>query len=463
MKIVKFLFILGGLLVVLGFSLLIIFDRSNGDNLNIINVTGIDIVQSEISLDYCDIVKLVTAIYPTNATNRNLEWTSSDGNLVSVDANGNITAKQNKNGEVMITVRTIDGNYIDTVKVTVIASKNTDNPNSSDNPNISDNPGTSSKPNVSVTGITLNKSDVTLHLNATKKVTLIPTISPSDATDKSLSWSSSDTSIATVSNGVVTAKNPGVTNVTVTTKDGSYTDSVKVTVKKNVIYVIGASQVAKMRAYKRSYSSKNYNYNLSDGTLNYIYESGSGIPQQYGNDFNSIVNSINSLASNKKKYVNFYIFFPIPGNTIKSFACSEIVQTNTKINEYVTGYKNVIKNLVNKEYSVKGYVVSAHPVQPAQATDNDKVVSNTNANSCAVNYRSNRKYYKFNLVMKKHINNLNVDYLQYKETFTKIMDITNVDGAYSYKMSYNTTDGIHWDKNTTIKYVDMMFGSVSEL
>lgn len=458
MKIVKFLFILGGLLVVLGFSLLIIFDRSNGDNLNIINVTGIDIVQSEISLDYGDIVKLVTAIYPTNATNRDLEWTSSDGNLVSVDENGNITAKQNKNGEVLITVRTIDGNYIDTVKVTVIASKNTDNPNSSDNP------GTSSKPNVSVTGITLNKSAVNLHLNATKKVTLIPTISPSDATDKSLSWSSSDTSIATVSNGVVTAKNSGVTNVTVTTKDGSYTDSVKVTVKKNVIYVIGASQVAKMRSYKRSYSSKNYNYNLSDGTLNYIYKSGSGIPQQYGNDFNSIVNSINSIASNKKKYVNFYIFFPIPGNTVKNFVCTDIIQTNTNIIDYVNGYKNVIKNLINDGYLAKGYVVSVHPVKVSQSNDeSDKVVTNSNKNSCEKYYRSNRKYYKFNLVMKKLINNLNVDYLQYKETFTKIMQVNDIDGAYSYKMNYNTVDGIHWDEETAKMYVELMFDSVSDL
>lgn len=59
---------------------------------------------------------------------------------------------------------------------------------------------------------------------------LTETVSPSNATDSSVSWSTSSSSIATVSNGLVTGVSPGTATITVTTTDGSYTDTCTVTV-----------------------------------------------------------------------------------------------------------------------------------------------------------------------------------------------------------------------------------------
>lgn len=75
---------------------------------------------------------------------------------------------------------------------------------------------------VYVTGVTLNQSAATLYLD--EQITLIPTVLPATATQKNVTWASSDTNIAVVdSSGVVTAKAKGTARITVTTVDGGYT------------------------------------------------------------------------------------------------------------------------------------------------------------------------------------------------------------------------------------------------
>ena len=85
---------------------------------------------------------------------------------------------------------------------------------------------------VIVAGVTLNKTSLTLNKDASE--TLTATVSPSNATNKSVTWSSSNTSVATVdSNGKVTAVSAGSTTVTVKTNDGGKTATCAVTVKPN--------------------------------------------------------------------------------------------------------------------------------------------------------------------------------------------------------------------------------------
>ena len=81
---------------------------------------------------------------------------------------------------------------------------------------------------VSVTGVSLNKTS--LSLVAGNSETLTATIAPTNATNKNVTWSSSNTSIATVSNGKVTAVKAGSVTITVTTADGNKTASCSVTV-----------------------------------------------------------------------------------------------------------------------------------------------------------------------------------------------------------------------------------------
>jgi len=81
---------------------------------------------------------------------------------------------------------------------------------------------------VAVTGVSLNHSS--LSLTAGSNSTLTATVSPSDATNKNVTWSTSNSSVATVDGGVVTAVAAGNATITVTTSDGGHTATCAVTV-----------------------------------------------------------------------------------------------------------------------------------------------------------------------------------------------------------------------------------------
>ncbi len=83
---------------------------------------------------------------------------------------------------------------------------------------------------VPVTGVSLNKTASTMTVGET--LTLTATVSPTNADNKAVTWTSSNTSVATVSNGVVTAKAAGTATITVTTADGSKTATCTVTVNQ---------------------------------------------------------------------------------------------------------------------------------------------------------------------------------------------------------------------------------------
>lgn len=71
---------------------------------------------------------------------------------------------------------------------------------------------------VAANGVTLTPDKTTL--NVGEKQTLTATVLPAYATNKNVTWVSSDTSVATVENGVVTAVGKGTATITVTTEDG---------------------------------------------------------------------------------------------------------------------------------------------------------------------------------------------------------------------------------------------------
>ncbi len=85
---------------------------------------------------------------------------------------------------------------------------------------------------VPVTGVSLNKSNTTLQVGSNEILTA--TVAPANATNKVVTWTSSNTSVATVENGVVTAVGVGSATITVTTTDGSFTATCAVTVKEKL-------------------------------------------------------------------------------------------------------------------------------------------------------------------------------------------------------------------------------------
>ena len=82
---------------------------------------------------------------------------------------------------------------------------------------------------VLVTGVSLNESSVTLLVGNTEQLTA--TVAPANATDKNVTWTSSNTNVATVSaNGLITTISAGTATITATTQVGGYTASCIVTV-----------------------------------------------------------------------------------------------------------------------------------------------------------------------------------------------------------------------------------------
>lgn len=86
---------------------------------------------------------------------------------------------------------------------------------------------------IPVTGITLSKTELSIEVG--KSATLTPMISPLNATNQAVTWKSSDSTIATVVNGVITGQKSGSAVISVTTEDGGYTASCKVTVSAGLI------------------------------------------------------------------------------------------------------------------------------------------------------------------------------------------------------------------------------------
>ncbi len=173
-------------------------------------VEGVSLNKTNLTLYKGESETLIATIKPTNAVNKNLSFSSSDSAIASVDSNGLVTAK--KEGSVTITVTTEEGGFKE--KCIVVVKK------------------------IAVAGISLNYKELSLVQGESKL--LIATITPSNAEDKIVNFTSNNTNVATVnSNGVVTAIGKGVATITATTNDGSYTATTIVTVK--TIAVTGIS------------------------------------------------------------------------------------------------------------------------------------------------------------------------------------------------------------------------------
>ncbi len=158
--------------------------------------------------------KIIRArILPTNANNRSVKWKSSDESVVSVN-NGKITA--NHVGIAYITCTTEDGSNL----------------SATDEIHVVDCTHVSITNNISVTSISIHPNQIVTPLGYKCENNFKATVLPDNATDKSLTWKSSDESVATVdNNGNITPISKGKAIITCTANDGSKeSDSGKVTV-----------------------------------------------------------------------------------------------------------------------------------------------------------------------------------------------------------------------------------------
>lgn len=167
-------------------------------------VSGITLNNSTLSLTTGQNFTLQAMLSPSNATNKEVTWESSDAGVAAVSKDGVVTAK--KAGKATIVAKAADesGKYASCV-VTVTEVKK------------------------EVTGVTLNKSSLNLGIGGSE--VLSATVLPADATNKQVTWLSSTPSVATVSqSGVVTGVKEGTTQISVITAEGSKTAICSVTV-----------------------------------------------------------------------------------------------------------------------------------------------------------------------------------------------------------------------------------------
>lgn len=174
-------------------------------NAMVCSVTSVSLSQTTIEMTEGDEVVLTATVSPENATNKNVKWNSSDSSVATV-VDGKITAL--KSGTATVTVTTEDGGKTANCEVTVSALY------------------------CPVESVSLNQSAI--EMAERDQVTLVATVLPEKATNKNVIWNSSDTSVATVADGVVTALNVGYTTITATTEDAEKTAICDITVSKYV-------------------------------------------------------------------------------------------------------------------------------------------------------------------------------------------------------------------------------------
>ena len=182
-----------------------------GDKTASCKVTVLPIPVSSITLNKTSITiqlgyaeELIATVSPNNAANKEVTWSSSDNNVVVIGrGDGKVYAVSKSVGTATITATC--GGKTATCKVTVVP--------------------------VEVTSVTLNKTSMELKIGESGQ--LSATVSPDNATDKKVTWSSSDKSIATVdANGKVTSVSAGTATITATS--GKKTATCKVTVSKKI-------------------------------------------------------------------------------------------------------------------------------------------------------------------------------------------------------------------------------------
>lgn len=167
-------------------------------------VTGVTLDQETLALTFGGTDGTLTAtIAPATATDKTLIWISSDEEVATVEE-GVVTSVGG--GTAIITVTTTDGGFTAECEVTV---------------------------NVLVTGVTLDEEILTLQSNGATG-TLVATIAPTTATNKNVTWTSSDETYATVEDGVVTPLAIGGATITATTEDGGFTDTCNIIVTISV-------------------------------------------------------------------------------------------------------------------------------------------------------------------------------------------------------------------------------------
>ena len=313
-------------------------DNYNASATMIVIVNGIDpesikLDKNELELYIDEESTLNYTLLPDNATNKEVTWEVSNDKVLSINQ-GYI--KPLTVGEAYVIVKTNNG-LKDSCKVTI---RNRE---------------------VDVTSINFDKDSYTVYVGDTLEIKA--TVSPDDATNKTLTWTSSDTSIAIVKDGIVTPKKKGNVTIFATDSKGKVKKSVNVNVNKRTVNVspkeitiIGDSRMVGLCGYKW--------YKNEGGTC--IAKSGMG----YSWLTSTAIPTVNTLASSKKK------------NIVLNLGVNDL----GRIDRYIEKYKELFSSTW-KNYHI--FLLSVNPTSGKRADMNTRIISfNSKLKSSLSSYKN---------------------------------------------------------------------------
>jgi len=181
-----------------------------------VSVTGVSMTPGSATVNVGDTIAMLYVINPAGATNPAVTWTSSVPAVATVNSAGIVTAY--KSGVTTVTITTVSGSYTASCVVTVINA---------------------------VKGLTISDNALSVYTGKTKQ--LYATVTPANADNQSVIWSSSDDDVVSVDGtGLITASNTGTATITARSVDGNYTAQCLVTVGKHVTAVYLSSSAVNL-------------------------------------------------------------------------------------------------------------------------------------------------------------------------------------------------------------------------
>ncbi|MCQ2462151.1 MAG: Ig-like domain-containing protein [Clostridia bacterium] len=184
----------------------------------IVKVTSVRLDKTSATLKKGKTIQLNATVLPSNATNKKVTWSSANTTVATVSSSGVVTAKAA--GTAIIAVKTADGAFKATCKITVTST-------SSPTPTPKPKPTDKVQP---VIGVKLDKTALTISKGSVAQ--LKATVMPADATNKAVTWSTSNPKVAIVgSSGIVCGIAPGTATITVKSVSDSWKATCVVTVK----------------------------------------------------------------------------------------------------------------------------------------------------------------------------------------------------------------------------------------
>ena len=306
-----------------------------------VSVDSIELDQYSITLEKGATKTLTATILPADATNKEISWISGDSEIVTVDDKGNVTAL--KEGSTIVVVTAKDGGKMAICKVEVPAD---------------------AEQTIAVQNITFTKVNVDMYPGDTEKLEVV--IFPDNATNKEITWQSSDSKVVTVEqDGTIKAVAAGAAQIIAVTADGGKIATCNVTVKTRTteaqVIPVSSIQVTpteKTLALKKSVNLKVQvlPVNATDKTVTYTSNNTNVAKVSATGKVTAVAPGQAVITVSSKNQVKATVIIQVKPGKVTKIKKKSIKTTSVKLTwkkqKGVTGYKVYRYDTKTKKYKL---------------------------------------------------------------------------------------------------------------